>query len=161
MSNGGYERKKAETFARRTTATEVGTEFEPLVSIRLAPGREFAVVVPRQFIALPTSLDSFEIALIKNATLTGAGFTAIPDSTTGNVQYDTSATAMSGGQIVDIRYTVSSNQSTSQIAADVGYNWALQLGTTQAGVSDIYTVAARVLSGTGDIIGSLGFYDLT
>ena len=161
MSNGGYERKKPETFARRTSATTVGTTFEPLVSIRLKAGREFAVVIPRQFIALPTTSDIFEVALIRNGTLTGAGFTSIPDSITDNVEYDISSTAMTGGKIVDIRYAVSTNQSISQIAADVGYNWALQLGTTQAGVSDIYTVAARTISGTGDIVGSLGFYDLT
>jgi hypothetical protein len=28
-------------------------------------------------------------------------------------------------------------------------------------VSDIYTVAARTISGTGGIIGFLGYYDLT
>jgi hypothetical protein len=41
------------------------------------------------------------------------------------------------------------------------YNFALQLGVTVAGVSDIYTLAARTISGTDDIIGALSFYDLT
>lgn len=34
-------------------------------------------------------------------------------------------------------------------------------GRTQSKVSDIYTVAARTISGTGDIVATLGFYDLT
>lgn len=160
--NGGYERKKVETIARRTTTKSVGTTFLPLVSIRLAPGREFAVVIPTQFAALPLSNNvGYEVALIRNGTLTGAAFTSVPDSTTDNTQYDITATAISGGKIVDTSYTFGANQSSGSLTVVQDYNWALQLGTTQAGVSDIFTVAARTISGTGDIIGSLGYYDLT
>jgi len=35
------------------------------------------------------------------------------------------------------------------------------LGASLAGVSDIYTIGVRVLSGTGDAIGGLAFIDLT
>jgi hypothetical protein len=160
--NGGYERKKVETIARMTTSKSVGTSFIPLVSVRLKAGREFAVIIPSQFATLPLSNNvGYEVALIRNATLTGAGFTNVPDSTTGNVEYDISASALTGGQIVDTTYTFGANQSSGALVQRQEYNWALQLGTTQAGVSDIYTVAARTISGTGDIVGSLGFYDLT
>jgi hypothetical protein len=39
----------------------------------------------------------------------------------------------------------------------------LQLGATIAGVSDIYTLGVRTISGatTGDGVGSISFYDLT
>jgi hypothetical protein len=162
MSNGGYERKKPETIARRVSTISATTTFKPLVSIRLKAGREFAVVIPSQFVSLPLSNNvGYEVALIRNATLTGAGFTDIPDSITDNVEYDVSATAMTGGKIVDTTYTFGANQSSGALTQKQEYNWALQLGTTQAGVSDIYTVAARTISGTGDIVGSLGFYDLT
>ena len=162
MSNGGYERKRAENIARRTAGTEVGTTFEPLVSIKLKPGREFAVVIPQQMLAFPLNNNaSYEIALIKNATLTGAAFTDIPNSETENVIYDTTATAMTGGDIVNLRYVYGSNQAGGIITAEQEYNWDLQLGITQAGVSDIYTLAARTLSGAADITGALGFYDLT
>lgn len=162
MSNGGYERKRAENIARRTTGTEVGTTFEPLVSIKLKTGREFAVVIPHQILAFPLNNNAaYEIALIKNATLTGAAFTDIPNSETENVVYDITATAMTGGDIVNLRYVYGSNQAGGIITAEQEYNWDLQLGTTQAGVSDIYTLAARTLSGAADITGALGFYDLT
>ncbi len=44
------------------------------------------------------------------------------------------------------------------------FNGTLNVGSSQpeqAKVSDTYTLAARVLSGTGDIIGALSFFDLT
>jgi hypothetical protein len=162
MSNGGYEKKRAENIARRPTGTEVGTSFEPLVSIRLKAGREFAVVIPQQFLAFPLNNNAaYEVALIKNATLTGASFGAIPNSESQNVEYDITSTALTGGQIVNLRYVYGSNQAGGIITVEQDYNWDLQLGTTQSGVSDIYTVAARTLSGTADIIGAIGFYDLT
>jgi len=163
LSNGGYEKKVGEIIARRTSGTEVGTSFEPLVSIRLKSGREFAVVIPQQILAFPLNNNaSYEIALIKNGTLTGAAFTTIPNSNNNqNVQYDITASTMTGGTIVDLRYVYGSNQAGGIITAEQGYNWDLQLGTTQAGVSDIYTLAARSLSGAADITGALPFYDLT
>jgi len=162
MSNGGYERKRAENIARRTTDTEVGTSFEPLVSIRLKSGRGFAVVIPQQILAFPLNNNaSYEVALIKNGTLTGAAFTDVPNSESENVEYDITASTMTGGEIVSLRYVYGSNQAGGIVTAEQGYNWDLQLGVTQAGVSDIYTVAARTLTGAADITGAIGFYDLT
>ncbi|MEK0416268.1 MAG: hypothetical protein RI949_274, partial [Pseudomonadota bacterium] len=45
-----------------------------------------------------------------------------------------------------------------------GYNWALQLGVSLAGVSDTLTLAIRTLdSGTpqGECYGTIAFWDLT
>ena len=162
MSNGGYERKRAENIARRTAGTEVGTSFEPLVSIKLKPGRNFAIVIPKQILAFPLDNNAaYEVALIKNGTLTGAAFTDIPNAESENVEYDITASAMTVGDIVDLRYVYGSNQAGGIITVEEKYNWDLQLGVTQSGVSDIYTVAARTLTGTADITGAIGFYDLT
>ena len=162
IANGGYERKKSGSIARMTTSKSVSTTFLPLVSIRLSPGREFATVIPFEFGALPLSNNvPYEIALVRNGTLTGAGFTFVPDSTKENVQYDISASTISGGKIVNTSYTFGANQSSGSLIVQQDYNWSLQLGTTQAGVSDIFTVVARTITGTGDVIGFLGYYDLT
>ena len=158
ISEGGYERKVAATVARMTTATTVGTSFEPLVSIQLNSSRLDSVIIPLKYNVLPIGNADYEIALIKNATLTGASFGA---SDSPNADYDVSATALSGGTIVQSGYTASSNQSSGQVDSDFAYNFDLQLGRTISGTSDIYTLAARVLSGTDDIIGALEFYDLT
>jgi hypothetical protein len=160
QSNGGYEKKTSENIVIKSTAvTGVGQTFVPIVSIRLAPGREDAIILPSQFQALPLSNNiNYVIVLLKNPTLVGAAFGA---SQSPNVYYDTSATSLSGGIIVNIRYVTGSNQAGGALSVEQQYNWDLQLGRTQAKVSDIYTLAARTISGSGDIIGSMGFYDLT
>ena len=158
MSEGGYERKVAQSVARDTSSKSVSTSFTPLVSIRLASDRLDAVILPSKYIALPITTGNFEIALFRNATLTSASY----DTTTfSTVDFDIAATAMSGGTMISNQYAASTNQSASAASNNAEYNWDLQLGSTIAGVSDVITLAARTLSGTDSIIGSLDFFDLT
>jgi hypothetical protein len=157
ISEGGYEKRVAPLVARRTAETTVGTSFEPLITIRLASDRLDAVVLLNKYSVLGLTSDTFEYALIKNATLTGASF----DTTTFNsVDFDVAATAMSGGTILRAEYLESTNQSSPQLDVNGDYNFGLQLGRTIGGTSDTLTVAARVLSGTGDAIATMEFYDL-
>lgn len=159
ISEGGYEQKSTLTWARRTTeVTGIGTSFVPLVSIRLKSTNLGAVVIPNGFSFMPTSAsDYFEVALIKNATLTGASFA----SASTNVEFDTAATAMTGGTIVVQDFTSSGVLSGNSINDPSIYNFDAQLGVTIGGTSDVYTLAVRVITGTGDGIGALSFWDLT
>lgn len=159
MSEGGYEQTSQLTWVRETTATTgIGTSFIPLVSIRLKSTNLGAVVIPNGFNFMPTSAsDYFEVALIKNATLTGASFA----SASTNVEADTAATAMTGGTIVKSDFTSSGVLSTTTVNEVSIYNPYLQLGVTIGGTSDIYTLAVRTVTGTGDGIGALSFWDLT
>jgi hypothetical protein len=160
VSEGGLEPTSIDHVAIRTTAlTSVGTTLLPLVSIRLASSALGAVVVPSAVKVIPTSADNFEIQLVKNATLTGASYSAVASD--ANVEFDVAATAMSGGTIVQIDYAASSNQGTNALNPISAFNWDYQLGASLAGVSDVYTIGVKTFSGTGDIIGSLTFYDLT
>jgi hypothetical protein len=78
------------------------------------------------------------------------------------VQCDITATSLTGGTIVQTDYISSANKASSPLNAEAEYNWDLQLGRTQAKVSDTYTLAARSIDGSsGNIIGAIGFYDLT
>jgi len=165
ISEGGYEQYSYGHIARRTTALgTIGTTFLPLVSIRLASGRGGAVVLPARVQVLPTTSQNYEVALVKNPTLTGASWASTSSS---SVQYDVTATAMSfptGSRIVQTDYVTSSGSGgTNPLVDPAGYNWDLQLGESLAGVSDIYTIAIRTVSGatTGDAVGSLTFWDLT
>ena len=158
ISEGGYEQKSALNVARMTSSTSVGTSFEPLVSIRLNASKLGAIVLPAKYEILTLDANSYEIALIKNATLTGASYTT---GTFTNVDFDLAASALSGGTIVDNAYIASTNQSKGVLEQGVDYNFDLQLGVTIGDTSDVYTLAARVLSGSDDIIGSLAFWDLT
>jgi hypothetical protein len=164
VSEGGFEQTSIDHVARRTTILgTIGTTFLPLVSIRLASGRTGAVVLPNRVQVLPTTSQNYEVALIKNPTLTGATFAATVPSDS-NVEFDVAATATTGGTIVQSNYLASNTAGgTGSTSFANAYNFDLQLGASIAGVSDIYTVAIRVVSGatTGDAVGSLSFYDLT
>lgn len=158
VSEGGYQQYSALNWARRTAALSVSTTFLPLVSIRLKSTSLGAVVLPAVFNALPvgSTLD-YEVVLVKNPTLVGASFSSL----TTNVEYDTAATSITIGTIVQHAYTAGSNQGSALASGATTYNFDLQLGASISGTSDVYTLAARTLSGTDDIIGALSFYDLT
>jgi len=131
-----------------------------LLSIRLNASRLGAIILPNRVAALPTTNQNYEVVLVKNATLTGASY--VTGSYT-NVDYDVTATAMTGGTIVQADYVTSSAKGRATLAAPTGYNFDLQLGNSLASVSDVYTVGIRTVSGatTGDAFGYLSFYDLT
>lgn len=160
ISEGGYERRVALYTASMTSATSVGTSWAPLVSIRLDPTRLDSVIVPDGYSILPTSASSvtFEVAMFRNATLTGASWT---QTESDNVEFDISATAMTGGRAVYKTFILASNQVSGNTNNGGEYNFDLQLGRTLAGVSDVYTIATRALSGTHNAIGAMSFWDLT
>lgn len=161
MSEGGYDAQSANyTASRSTERTGFATSFVPLVSIRLAPGRAGAVVLVKSAHALPTVTQYYEVVVFKNATLTGASWVT---SVSTNVEYDETATALSGGIVVEQDYMTSTAQGRNATRVDTGYNWDMQIGSTIAGVSDIYTLAIRTLDATptGDAWGAISFFDLT
>ena len=161
MSEGGYDAQSANyTAARTTEKTTISTTFIPLMSIRLATGRGGAVVLVKLAQALPTVTQNYEVVLLKNATLTGPSWAA---SVSTNVDYDQTSTAVTGGVVVAQDYVTSTSQGRSAARVDAGYNWDLQLGSSIAGVSDVYTLAIRTLdpTPTGDAWGAISFFDLT
>ena len=167
ISEGGYQQASIEHVARRTTVfTNIDTAatFYPIVSIRLASGRTGSVVIPNRLQFLPLTSQNYEVALLKNPTLTGATWAATVPSDS-NVDYDDAATAISAvGTIVQTEYVTSTGSGGTQGTSSLSdYNWDLQLGTSLAGTSDIYTVAVRTVDGAtkGSGVGSLSFWDLT
>jgi len=166
ISEGGYEQASIEHVARRTsvfTNIDTAANFYPIVSIRLSSSTLGAVVLPTRIQFQPTTLQNYEIALIKNPTLTGASWTAVPSDS--NVEYDVTATAISAaGTICQTGYIANTGGGgQSSTVSPTGYNWDLQLGASLANVSDIYTLGVRTISGAtkGDGVGSISFYDLT
>lgn len=161
ISEGGYQQQVVNQFARRTTVlTGITTTFVPLVSIRLASDSLGAVVLPQIIEVYPTTTQNYEVALFKNATLTGASYNTT-DFT--HVDYDVSATAVTGGTMVLHSYVSSATQGRSISLTPAGYNFDLQLGASLAGVSDVVTLAIRTVDGapTGDAVGTIDFIDLT
>ena len=164
ISEGGYEQYSPSHLARRTTKLgSIGLTFLPVVSIRLASTALGAVVLPGRMQLIPITGQNYEVGLFFNATLTGASWSAV--STDANVQMDTSATAMTGGTLVQTDYVSSSGSGGTQPLVDpAGYNWALQLGVSLAGASDVLTLAIRTVDSatpSGDCYGTIAFWDLT
>lgn len=160
LSNGGYSRQTELWSAPRAALlANVGTTFMPISAIRMAPGRTDSVIKLARAAVVTTTQDSFEFAVFKNPTLTGGEWIT---HSTGNVQYNTTATGVSGGILVRQAFMSGSNQTNAQAEIQIMDGWDSQLGRTNTNppVSDIYVVAARTLSGTGDIIGALHWYDL-
>jgi hypothetical protein len=167
VSEGGYEATSIEHVARRTTVLgtiNTAANFLPVVSIRLASTALGAVVLPNRLQFQPTTLQNYEIALIKNPVLTGATWAATVPSD-ANVEFDVAATAIAtAGTIVQTGYVASSGGGgQADTTAPTGFNWDQQLGVSLTNVSDIYTLGVRTISGatTGDGVGSITFYDLT
>ena len=161
ISEGGYQQINAGQFARRTTTLSgISTTFVPLVSIRLASDSLGAVVLPQAIQVYPLTNQDYEVAMFKNATLTGASYNT---TTFNHVDFDVAATAMSGGTMVLQNFIGSTAQNRSVSITPAGYNFDLQLGASVAGVSDVMTLAVRTIAGatTGSAVGVIDFIDLT
>lgn len=161
ISEGGYNEAKRELDAQRTTTlTNISSTMLPLVSIRLNSGSLDAVVIPQQIKVFPLTAQDYKVSLVRNATLTGASWDT---STFNNVDYDITATAMSGGDIMQVDYITNTVQAAGGINQATGYNFANQLGRTIAGVSDTMTIGIQTITATptGSARGSLMFFDLT
>ena len=119
-----------------TTLTDANT-FYPVVSIRLKSGSLAAVALLRSLQTATNDNTNVYWRLIENPTLTGASWTDHPDPNSFT-QYDTSATAITGGNIVLSGFTISGGSS----LVEVDDKAALQIGRSGIGtISDIYTLA--------------------
>lgn len=158
ISNGGYDWQRRSYTVRRDANLDVTTVVKPLIAIRMTAGRTDSVIIPADFSVLPTANGDYVLVLLKNPTLTG-GEWVIGDG--GNVEYNITATAVSGGSILSNTYTHSSNQGTQAVTIGGINRLFMQLGRTNATtpVSDMLVVATRIITGTGTAVGSFSWYD--
>lgn len=158
ISEGGIIDNNLPLTVRMTAPkTGIGTAFEPLFSLRIASDSLDAIVIPQEWAALPTGTGDVEIAIIVNGELSNASW----DTTTyAHADVDYAANAIANGTIVTSSYTSADNKAGQPLSNSV-FDPSNQLGRTQAGVSDVYTLCARAISGTIDIIASGSFQDLT
>jgi hypothetical protein len=161
ISNGGFFKALNARTATRSTTT-VSNVFYPLIAVRLAAGRTDAIIIPGEVVIYPTTDDDFDYALIRNpGALTGG--TWVTDSVTDSVQYNISATAMTGGQVMLEGFFGATNQSADPVSQGDIRNFGFQLGRTNAEtpVSDVVVLAVKTTpSGNGNVKSQLGWYDL-
>jgi hypothetical protein len=107
------------------------------VSIRLASTKLDGIIIPAGISLVIEQAKKYQWSLIKNATFaTTPTWLAHPDCATA--EYTISDSIMTGGTIVRAGFVT--NASDSVIIGDIASTF-LQLGRTQAGVSDVFTLA--------------------
>jgi len=161
ISNGGFF-KALNPFTITRGVTTVSNVYYPLVALRLAPGREDAVIIPAEVSIFPTSADDFDFALLRNPT-TFTGGTWVNHPHNDSSQYNITATAMTGGTVMLDGFFGAENQSASPVVGGDIRNFGFQLGRSNADtpVSDVVVLAVkRSDSGTGTVKAQLGWYDL-
>jgi hypothetical protein len=158
MSEGGYELNSQYYFGTNapSAGVDLGTAgtLKPLVSIRLKSSQLDAIILPAELDLLGLSNASVRYALLLNATLTGASFVDHSDS---QVQVDTTATALSGGTILEQGFITNS----SQVNVGGTENFNFQLGRTISGTSDVITLAATGFSNNTKAVASLSWFQIT
>ena len=157
ISEGGYNAfTYSESAGRGTSVLRLSSSgtYYPVVSIRLDSTRLDAIVLPRQVDVLSPTVNYYRWKLVLNPTLTGANWAGLSNS--GTVEYDTAATAISGGTELQAGYV--SSRELSELGADA---FAFQLGRTLAGVSDIVTLAMAATSNNADVLAQIGWQEIT
>lgn len=158
ISEGGYQERgiieSAGTGIVPKSLGLAGLGPVPIVSIRLAPTRLDAVVVPSQIDFLSPDVDYFQYKLILNGTLGNATWAGT--SSTGTVQYDLAANTISGGTVIYSGFAAARAQ--VEVPADSLY---FQLGRTLSNVSDVITMTVESVGNNPDVLGQLGWTELT
>ena len=155
ISEGGYVNRSIS----RTASTELtgkalsNFSMRPLVSIRLRSDRLDSIVVPTKYDLLGLQQAAFKYALILNPTIAGAIWVN-PDPYS-SVEYDISATTISGGIIVDSGIFVGGNKGGSASVSASEVDFSHQLGRFLNGTSDIFVLAAQATTNNDDAVGSL------
>jgi hypothetical protein len=164
MSEGGYEAKSGQWGITRTvpiTSNSVATGWAPIVSLKLASGREDSVVLPDTVSVTGDGTSAiYEWALWKNATVTG-GKWFVHES--NSVQYNSNANTMTTTTAIRLNGGIftSANKVDGVINSGVDYNYEFQLGRDLNANSDSVTLAVRHIAVGGTVYGILNFLDLT
>jgi hypothetical protein len=161
LSEGGYQ-ASSQNYTKGTNLVALSIAatptITPIVSIRIKSGRPCAIVIPAEVNLLVTSNSTIQWFLIMNGTLNSSSFVSF--GTNSNVETDQTATTLTGGTILQQGFLVSSTQAKNSISLSSPESFNFQLGVTIAGVSDVVTLAASSLSGTANVLGFLGWYEL-
>ena len=161
ISNGGYDRHPEIWSASRATLFQnIGTSFAPLAAVRLVAGRMDSVVTIAHLNIATTTNNLFEWALLRNPSITGGSW--VQNTPSQDTEYNVTATSLTGGTVVRRGYLAGSNQNNAATDIEIPVGFDHQIGRTNADtpVSDIYCLAIRTISGTGDAVGSIQWHEL-
>jgi hypothetical protein len=162
MSEGGYEgfsrryniTKSGSTLATLTTA---GVQY-PIVALRLNSQRLDSVIIPSNISAViepgtNNKPQTVQYRILLNPTLTGGTWTT---HFNGNVDYNITATAVSGGTDIIGGYISSSGSLDISNINDFNF----QLGRTQRGISDTFVLTMTPLVDGTEMTADMSWFEL-
>lgn len=160
ISDGGYE-----GFSRRYNISndaapiDLGASgtYKPILSIRLASGRQDSVIVPSDISIIATSNAWIHYRIIQNPTFTGT----TPSWSThynNNVEYCVHVAGTGYSASTDIIGGYINNGGAANINSANNFNF--QLGRTQAGVSDVVTLAAAAGTNNANILADMSWFEI-
>jgi hypothetical protein len=159
ISEGGYSnRSQSRAIGTSLIGRELSnTVYRPLVCIRLKSANIDSIVVPTKFDLYGLQLAAFGYRVIINPTLTDANWTSAGSNS--SVEYDLSATALTGGTVIDQGIFVGSNKGGTASVSSSDVDFSNQLGRTIAGVSDIWCLAAIATTNNDDAVASVSWQE--
>lgn len=155
ISEGGYSnRSQSRAIGTSLTGKNLSqAAYRPLVCIRLKSANIDSIVVPTKFDLYGLQQAAFSYRIILNPTLTDASWTSAGSNS--SVEYDLSATALTGGTVIDEGIFVGSNKGGTASVSGNDVDFSQQLGRTIAGVSDIWCLAAIATTNNDDAVASV------
>jgi hypothetical protein len=159
ISEGGYA-NRSQTRAIGTSLTGKNLSdlvYRPLVCLRIKSTAIDSIVVPTAFDVFGLQQAAFAYRVILNPTLTDANWTSAGADST--VEYDISATALSGGKVITQGIFVGSVKGGSAQVSNAEVDFSQQLGRTIAGVSDIWCLAAISTTNNDDAVGVVNWQE--
>ena len=155
LSEGGYaNRSQNRAVATPLTGRELSnTVYRPIICLRLKSANIDSVVMPTKFDLYGLQQAGFIYKVILNPTLTDANWTSAGSDS--SVEYDMSATALTGGTVIDQGIFVGSNKGGTATVTAGEVDFSNQLGRTIAGVSDIWCLAAIATTNNDDVVASV------
>ena len=159
LSEGGYNQiSLSRSVSNPITGKNLSNGIRnPMVSIRLRAGRLDAVVVPSMIDFYGIQATAFKYYIIRNATsLTNASWQHNTDS---SIEYDLSATALTGGEVV-LEGLFKGQEVTQSIDLVQRFDHTLQLTRTLAQANgDIFTIAVEPTTNNDDAVVSLSWQE--
>ena len=159
-SEGGFADERGLKFSAANGATTISVNTRrPVLSVRMAANLNsqpyYGQVI---FENVDVYSSAVFVELVLNGTLTGAAFASV-NSTYSGMESDVSATAISGGIVVDSFYVATSGGATRS-SQTVGLTGKLPFAKTIAGTSDILSVVCTALSGAATTAASLAWREI-
>jgi hypothetical protein len=116
-----------------------------------------SIVVPTAFDVFGLQQAAFVYRVVLNPTLTNDDWTSA--GTDSSVEYDISATALSGGTVISQGIFIGSNKGGAAQVSNNEVDFSQQLGRTIDGVSDIWCLAAIATTNNDDAVGVVNWQE--